>query len=332
MKKTLKIFLASVLVLSIAMLAGCNKTSDTTSESTSQTTLTSSVSEDTATAAEPTVSTSEKVGTADEPTGDKPVILVVSFGTSYNDTRDKTIGAIENKIAETYPDYEVRRAFTSQIIIDKLKERDNLEIDNVEEALDRLVSDGVKTLVVQPTHLMNGYEYDDLAAAVEEYKDKFDSVAFGAPLLSSDEDLNKITEILPEITKEYNNDDTAVIFMGHGTEHEANAVYEKLQGKLTNAGQNNYYIGTVEATPSLDDMVAAAKEGGYKKVVLEPLMVVAGDHANNDMAGDEDDSWKSVFEKEGFEVECVLSGLGEFTEIQDIYAAHVGDAIAELDK
>ena len=249
MKKTLKIFLASVLVLSIAMLAGCNKTSDTTSESTSQTT--SSVSEDTATAAEPTVSTSEKVGTADEPTGDKPVILVVSFGTSYNDTRDKTIGAIENKIAETYPDYEVRRAFTSQIIIDKLKERDNLEIDNVEEALDRLVSDGVKTLVVQPTHLMNGYEYDDLAAAVEEYKDKFDSVAFGAPLLSSDEDLNKITEILPEITKEYNNDDTAVIFMGHGTEHEANAVYEKLQGKLTNAGQNNYYIGTVEATPSL---------------------------------------------------------------------------------
>ena len=218
------------------------------------------------------------------------------------------------------------------IIIDKLKERDNLEIDNVEEALDRLVSDGVKTLVVQPTHLMSGYEYDDLAAAVEEYKDKFDSVAFGAPLLTSEEDFDAVAAALPEITKDYNQDGTAVVFMGHGTEHESNAVYEKLQGKLTDAGLDNYYIGTVEATPSLDDMVAAAKDGGYSKVVLEPLMVVAGDHANNDMAGDEDDSWKSVFEKEGFEVECVLSGLGEFSEIQDIYAAHVGDAIAELDK
>ena len=318
MKKTLKILLASVLVLSIAMLAGCNKSSDTNSETASQAEETSSVSEVTATAA--------------EPTGDKPVILVVSFGTSYNDTRDKTIGAIENKIAETYPDYEVRRAFTSQIIIDKLKERDNLEIDNVEEALDRLVSDGVKTLVVQPTHLMSGYEYDDLAAAVEEYKDKFDSVAFGTPLLTSEEDFDAVAAALPEITKDYNQDGTAVVFMGHGTEHESNAVYEKLQGKLTDAGLDNYYIGTVEATPSLDDMVAAAKDGGYSKVVLEPLMVVAGDHANNDMAGDEDDSWKSVFEKEGFEVECVLSGLGEFSEIQDIYAAHVGDAIAELDK
>ena len=189
MKKTLKILLASVLVLSIAMLAGCNKSSDTNSETASQAEETSSVSEVTATAA--------------EPTGDKPVILVVSFGTSYNDTRDKTIGAIENKIAETYPDYEVRRAFTSQIIIDKLKERDNLEIDNVEEALDRLVSDGVKTLVVQPTHLMSGYEYDDLAAAVEEYKDKFDSVAFGAPLLTSEEDFDAVAAALPEITKDY---------------------------------------------------------------------------------------------------------------------------------
>lgn len=318
MKKTLKIFLASVLVLSIAMLAGCNKTSDTTSETVSQADSTSSVS--------------ESVETADESTGDKPVILVVSFGTSYNDTRDKTIGAIENKIAETYPDYEVRRAFTSQIIIDKLKERDNLEIDNVEEALDRLVSDGVKTLVVQPTHLMSGYEYDDLAAAVDEYKDNFDSVAFGAPLLTSDEDLDAVAAALPKITKDYNEDGTAIVFMGHGTEHESNAVYEKLQSKLTDANQSNYYIGTVEAEPTLDDMVAAVKDGGYSKVVLEPLMVVAGDHANNDMAGDEDDSWKSVFEKEGFEVECVLSGLGEFTEIQDIYVSHVGDAIAELDK
>ncbi|MBQ3969298.1 MAG: sirohydrochlorin cobaltochelatase [Clostridia bacterium] len=316
MKKTLKIMIASVLVLSVTLLAGCNKS--TNSES--------------ALPADNTSSQSESAATADQPQSDRPVILVVSFGTSYNDTRDKTIGAIENKIAETYPEYEVRRAFTSQIIIDKLKERDNLEIDNVEEAFDRLVSDGVKKVVVQPTHLMNGFEYDDLAAAVKDYTDKFDEIAFGKPLLSNDDDIKEVAKILPEITKDYNTDGTAVVFMGHGTEHESNEVYTKLQTEVTASGAENYFIGTVEAEPSIDDMVTAAKNGGYSKVVLQPLMVVAGDHANNDMAGDEDDSWKSVFEKEGFEVECVLSGLGEFDEIQQLYADHVGAAIDELEK
>lgn len=260
----------------------------------------------------------------------KPVILVVSFGTSYNESRDKTIGAVENAIAAAYPDYEVRRAFTSQTIIDILAEREGLEIDNVEEAFERLIADGVKTLVVQPTHVMSGYEYSDLIDAVEEYKDNFDSVAVGVPLLTSDEDFDNVIAALRAETADYDVDGTAIIFMGHGTEHEANVTYANLQEKFTAAGADRYLVGTVEATPSLDDVLAAAKEGGYSRVLLEPLMVVAGDHATNDMAGDEEDSWKSVFTAEGFEVEIAMKGLGEIEGIQQIYVQHVQDAIDTL--
>ena len=261
----------------------------------------------------------------------KPVILVVSFGTSYNDSRDKTIGAIETAIADANPDYEVRRAFTSQIIIDKLKERDGLEIDNVEEALDRLVEDGVKTLVVQPTHVMSGYEYDDLAAAVDEYRASFDKVALGEPLLTSDDDYTRVVDALINATAEYSGDDTAVVFMGHGTEHESNSVYTKLQQTFSEAEADNYFVGTVEATPTLDDVVSNVMFGNYSKVALEPLMVVAGDHANNDMAGDGEDSWKSVMEAAGLEVECLLRGMGEIPEIRQIYVDHVTDAINTLE-
>lgn len=279
--------------------------------------------------------TAENVTTAEETTAEekvtpqKPVILVVSFGTSYNDSRDITIGAIEEEIAKAYPDYEVRRAFTSQIIIDKLKERDGLVIDNVEEALDRVVADGVKELIVQPTHVMSGYEYDDLFNEVSVYAGKydFDRVVIGAPLLTSDEDYNKVAEALVKETKDYAAEDTAIVFMGHGTEHEANGTYAKLQETFKSKGYDDYYIGTVEAEPSLEDIVEMLKAGGYKKVVLEPLMVVAGDHANNDMAGDEEDSWKSVLTKEGFDVDCVLRGLGESDSIRAVYAAHVQTAV-----
>ncbi|MBR0027013.1 MAG: sirohydrochlorin cobaltochelatase [Clostridia bacterium] len=260
----------------------------------------------------------------------KPVILTVSFGTSYNDSREKTIGAVEKAIADANPDYEVRRAFTSQIIIDKLKKRDNLEIDNVKEALDKLVKDGVKTLVVQPTHVMHGFEYDDVVAEVKKYSDKFDKLAIGEPLLSSDEDFKKAADAIVDNTKEYEGDNTCVVLMGHGTEHKANAAYAKLQNVFTAHGPDNYFIGTVEAEPTVEDMVKKAKDGKYSKVVLRPLMVVAGDHANNDMAGDEDDSWKSIFAKEGFVVECVLKGMGEIPAIQQLYVSHVKDAIATL--
>ena len=266
--------------------------------------------------------------TAQEGDGANGVILAVSFGTSYNDSRDKTIGAIENALTEAYPDYEVRRAFTSQIIIDKLKERDGLEIDNVTEALDRLVADGVKELIVQPTHVMHGYEYDDTVEEIEKYRDKFDSVTVAEPLLDTNEDYADVAAAVADDTAEYVTDEnTAVVLMGHGTEHDSNSSYAKLQDVYTSNGPKNYFIGTVEATPTLDEVIQTVKDNGYTKVVLRPLMVVAGDHANNDMAGDEEDSWKSVFEKEGFEVECVLKGMGEIPAIQQIYVRHVKDAM-----
>ena len=260
----------------------------------------------------------------------KPAILVVSFGTSFNDSRHITIGAIESAIREKFPDYDVRRAFTSQIIIDKLKERDGVVIDNVEEALDRLVADKVQEIVVQPTHLMNGYEYDDLAKALESHKDKFKKVALGEPLLSSDDDYYKVIAALASVSERYDDGKTALVFMGHGTEAESNKVYSTLQDKLSAEGKKNYFIGTVEATPSIEDVLKGVKAAGLKKAVHRPLMVVAGDHANNDMADLEDpESWASQLTAAGIEVECVLEGLGQIVEIDELYAAHAADAIAK---
>lgn len=269
---------------------------------------------------------------AEESAPKDQAILVVSFGTSYNDSRDLTIGAIEGAIEKAFPDYDVRRAFTSQIIIDKLEERDGLEIDNVEEALDRAVEDGVKTLVVQPTHLMDGLEYNDVVDEIAEYADQFEKVVVGEPLLTSDEDFKNVAKAITEATAEYDNGENAICFMGHGTEAESNEIYAKLQDVLTEEGYENYFIGTVEAEPTLEDVLNQVKEGEYKKVVLEPLMVVAGDHANNDMAGDEEGSWKTEFESAGYEVECLIKGLGEIDAIQQMYVAHTQSAIDSLSK
>ncbi len=273
-----------------------------------------------------------EVSTASEPspeseTEQKPVLLVVSFGTSYNDNRDLSIGAIENALQEAYPDYEVRRAFTSQIIIDKLKERDGLEIDNVSQAMIKLVADGVKNVVVQPTHVMSGYEYDDVVKEVNVYKDAFDSLKFGAPLLTTDADYEKVVSIITEETAEYNVDGTAIVFMGHGTSHPANMTYTKLQQRLADAGFDRYIVGTVEATPSLDDVMAAVEKLGATRVVLRPLMIVAGDHANNDMAGDEEGSWKTTLEGKGYEVVTVIEGLGQSEAIQQMFVEHAADAM-----
>lgn len=267
---------------------------------------------------------------ADDTAANDQAILVVSFGTSYNDSRDITIGAVEQAIADAFPDYEVRRAFTSDIIMDILADRDNLEIDTVEEALERAAADGIKTLIVQPTHLMNGFEYTDLANALTDYADSFEQLALAEPLLTSDADFDAVAEAITAGTAAYADGNTAVCFMGHGTEAESNSVYAKLQDVLTARGYFDYYIGTVEATPTLDDVVAAVDAGEYSKVVLQPLMVVAGDHANNDMAGDEEGSWKDVFTKAGYEVECVIRGLGQLEAIQDIYVAHTQAAIDSL--
>ena len=327
--------------LSMALLAGCgDKKTDTKEKKTTEET---SVNVETD---EAETDTEEDADEENYDTGDASLdnvrnqdeigdneLLVVSFGTSYNDSRRLTIGAIEDKIEKSFPDYSVRRGFTSQIIIDHVNKRDNVKIDNVGEALDRAVANGVKNLVIQPTHLMNGLEYTDLVNEVAEYSDSFDKVSVGEPLLTSDDDFNKVVKAITDATKEYDDGETAICFMGHGTEADSNSVYAKIQTMLTDAGYANYYVGTVEATPSLDDVLEKVKaNSAYKKVVLEPLMIVAGDHANNDMAGDEDGSWKKTFEDAGYEVNCVVKGLGEMEAIQDIFVEHAKAAVENLSK
>ena len=257
-------------------------------------------------------------------------ILVVSFGTSYNDSRRLTIGAIEQALADAYPDWAVRRAFTSQIIIDHVKKRDNVTIDNVAEALERAEANGVKQLVVQPTHLMDGFEYNDLMEELAQYADAFDSITVGDPLLTTDDDFDKVAEAVHDATSSYDDGKTAIVFMGHGTEADSNEIYAKMQTIFDDKGYENYYIGTVEATPTVDDVIKAIDGKGYERVILRPLMVVAGDHANNDMAGDENDSWKSLFEKAGYETVPVLEGLGQLEDVQQIYAAHTSKAIESI--
>lgn len=337
-KSRLAVLLTSA-VLGTALLAGCGSSDGPTATLQNNADATPIASETAPAETAPVQTMPTEAETAasapakDETAEENQVILVVSFGTSYNESRDLTIGAIENAIADEFPEYEVRRAFTSQIIIDKLAERDGLVIDNVEEALDRAAADGVTTLVVQPTHLMDGFEYTDLANALEDYESQFETVVLARPLLTSDADFEAVADAITSRTAEYDDGETAICFMGHGTEAESNSIYPKLQEVLTDNGCDNYFIGTVEAEPSLDDVLAAVGEnGGYKRVVLEPLMVVSGDHATNDMAGDEDDSWKSCFEAEGYEVECILEGLGQNEDIQQIYVSHTQDAIDSIAK
>ncbi len=350
MKKYLAMI--AILTLTAGLLAGCggSASSGTDSSGTSSAKESATESAPTETKAESKAKTESKAGTeskaedADEEnydTGnaslDDPLnadgigekeLLVVSFGTSYNDSRRLTIGAIEKKLAEEFPDYSVRRAFTSQIIIDHVLSRDNVKIDNVKEALDRAVANNVKTLVVQPTHLMkDGLEYTDLVNEIADYADAFEHLEIAEPLLTEDADFEAVAAAITEATAQYDDGETAICFMGHGTEAESNMVYSKMQTLLTDRGFANYYVGTVEASPSLEDLLALVKQGSYKKVVLTPLMVVAGDHANNDMAGDEDGSWKKEFENAGYEVECILQGLGENEAIRSIYADHARAAI-----
>lgn len=280
-------------------------------------------------------------------------LLVVSFGTSFNDSRANDIKSIEDALAEANPDWSVRRAFTAQIIINHIQARDGEVIDNMDQALQRAVDNGVVNLVVQPTHLMHGAEYDELVEAVEKYQDQFGSVTVAEPLLGEvgadasavNEDKKAVAEAITaeavqtagfdslDAAKE---DGTAFVFMGHGTSHTAKVSYSQMASQMAELGYDNVFIGTVEGEPeetACENVIAAVKDAGYKKVVLRPLMVVAGDHANNDMAGDDDDSWKSQFEASGAfdSIDCQIAGLGEIADVQKIYVNHTADAIANAD-
>ena len=279
-------------------------------------------------------------------------LLVVSFGTSFNGSRAADIKGIEDALQAAYPDWSVRRAFTAQIIINHVQARDGEKIDNMDQALDRAVANGVKNLVVQPTHLMHGAEYDEMCEAVEQYRDKFDSVAIAEPLLGEvGEDATVINAdkeavaaaITAEAVKTAGYDDaaaaaadgTAFVFMGHGTSHTAKVSYSQMQTAMQTLGYDNVFIGTVEGEPedtACDAVIEKVKEAGYTKVILRPLMVVAGDHANNDMAGAEDDSWLSQFNAaDCFErVDTQIAGLGEIGDIQQLYVDHAGAAIDSL--
>ena len=257
-------------------------------------------------------------------------LLAASFGTSYQDTRCRTIGAIEEDLEQAFPEYSVRRGFTSRMIINRVKTRDQIVIDSLEEALRRAADNGVKRLIVQPTHMMDGFEYTALADKVAEYSRFFEAAAVGKPLLSSEGDFQAVVQALIEETEEYDDGETAFCFMGHGTEAQANQVYRKLQEMFLAAGHENYFIGTVEAEPALEEVLAQVKKGSYKRAVLQPLMIVAGDHANNDMAGDEEGSWKRAFEEAGYEVSCILKGLGELEKIRRIFVRHAKEAESSL--
>ena len=281
-------------------------------------------------------------------------ILVVSFGTSFNDSRVADIGSVEKAIQTANPNWSVRRAFTAQIIINHIQARDNEKIDNMEQALERAVSNGVKNLVIQPTHLMRGAEYDELVEVVNDYEDKFESVAVAEPLLGKvgsnasviNQDKQTVAvAVTAEAVKTAGfasleaaaEKGTAFVFMGHGTSHSAKISYSQMASQMEKLGYENVFIGTVEGEPeetACENVIDAVKDAGYSTVVLRPLMVVAGDHANNDMAGDDEDTWKSMFNASGnFEkIDCQIAGLGRIAAIQQMYVDHTAEAVASLKK
>ena len=274
-------------------------------------------------------------------------LLVVSFGTSFNDSRVADIKSIEDALQEANPDWSVRRAFTAQIIINHIQARDGEKIDNMEQALERAVANGVKQLVVQPTHLMHGAEYDEMCAAIDKVRDQFDSVEIAEPMLGEVGDdatvINADKEAVAkavvaaaleesgyESTAAAKDAGVAYVLMGHGTAHVAKVTYSQMATQMAKLGYENVFVGTVEGEPeetSCEAVIEAVKNAGYTTVGLRPLMVVAGDHANNDMAGADDDSWKTMFEAAGFTVNCQISGLGRIADVQALYVAHTKAAI-----
>ena len=257
---------------------------------------------------------------------EKKAILVVSFGTSYHATREVTIDDIEQDIAAAYPDYKIYRAWTSKMILAKLKKRDHIHICNVKEAMEQMAADKITDVIIQPTHVINGIENDLMKEDALSYREYFHSIRFGTPLLTSEKDnqaiIQAITEEFPDLTKE-----DVLVLMGHGTTHYANSIYAALDYTFKDYGHKNIFLGTVEAYPSMQSLLRMVKEYNPRRVILAPFMIVAGDHARNDMAGDDPESWLCQFRESGFEVKPVLKGLGEYPRVRQMFVDHVADAL-----
>lgn len=260
----------------------------------------------------------------------KRAILAVSFGTSYEETRKKTIDRIEQDMREAYPDYTLYRAWTSGMIRRKILKRDGIHICDVREAMEQMEADGITEVIVQPTHVINGKENDRMTEDVLAYKERFGNIVIGDPLLTSQEDSDRVVQAVIDAfcpAKE-----EALVFMGHGTEHYANSIYAALDYQFKDMGYKNIFMGTVEAYPAFDSLIKQVKAVSPRKVTLAPFMIVAGDHAVNDLSGDDEDSWKSRFEHAGFDVSCVLKGLGEYSEIRKIFLDHIAASIQKMEQ
>lgn len=253
----------------------------------------------------------------------KKGILVVSFGTSHLDTMEKTIEVLEKEIGQMFPDRRVYRAFTSKMIIRKLARTGQMQVDTVKEAMERMAGDGMEDVLIQPTHIINGIENESMVMDLTEYMGRFRQIRIGKPLLSSVEDYKKsIHAVMAETELE---EDEMLVLMGHGTDHHANSAYPTLEYTFHALGYQQVLVGTVESFPELKNVMDKLEIAGKKKVALLPFMLVAGDHAKNDMAGEED-SWKSELEAEGYQVRVLLKGLGEFAGIRKIFLEHMEEA------
>ena len=253
-------------------------------------------------------------------------LLAVSFGTSYPQSRERTIAAIEQTLEDAFPSYDLRRAFTSRVVIALTEKQEGLTIDHMDRALQRAVDNGVEELVIQPTHLLEGLEYQRLLGAARERAGQFRRLSVGKPLLTDEEDFKAVARALIRAQAPVQDGETALVLMGHGTTAQCNAVYPKLERVLRTLGGEHWFVGTVEAEPDLEAVLAEVRAGHYRRVVLRPLMIVAGDHATNDMAGEEG-SWKQAFTQAGYEVLCQLQGLGELEEIRRIFVRHTQEAV-----
>lgn len=260
---------------------------------------------------------------------EKKAILVVSFGTSYHHTREKTIDIIENEIQAAFPDYAIYRAWTSKMIMAKLLKRDGIKINNVKEAMEQMAADGITDVIIQPTHVINGIENDLMKEDALSYQDQFRSLSFGTPLLTSEQDN---WDMIQAIADEFSSlsDEEALVLMGHGTTHYANSIYAALDYSFKDKGHKNIFLGTVEAYPSMETLMKMICEKAPKKVILAPFMIVAGDHATNDMAGDDPESWRCQFENQGFLVECCLKGLGEYPAVREIFIRHIREVMEQM--